>query len=82
MAFRRHGLNSTSGLLPELRGLTRTFKVNNRHALTIALHGLGFAVFLWYFNPNYTCARFPTAFGKAALQFIDFLWHSGLGSTK
>jgi hypothetical protein len=29
---------------------------------------LGFAVFLWYFSPNYTCARFPTALGKAALS--------------
>ena len=45
----------------------RTFKVNNRHALTITPCDLGFAVFLWYFSPNCTRLQFPTALGKAAL---------------
>ena len=43
---------------------------------------MGFAVFLWYFNPNCTHLRFPTALGKAALKFIDFFMALGFGFNK
>src|SRR5579884_4198236 len=54
--------------LPDCRERSRTYKVNNRHAPTIALGDLGFAVFLWYFSPNCPCCSFPRHSERQSLR--------------
>src|SRR5438270_5041077 len=70
--IRGHQRKSAAILLSPYRKTPRTFSVNSRHAPTITPYGLGFAVFLWYFSPNRTYFRFPTAEEGLKLRITDF----------